>query len=111
MAAERCQLPNTIKSDKSDAEGIFWDTGLPDECHKCLIKALQGKNVKTEYFEPLLDADEDEDMLDRYLVNGIRRVDCGSERFGVQEHGIDEDGSNEGPLYYRSEVTFHCPKN
>lgn len=111
MAAEHCPLPSTVESDKSDEEGIFWDTGLPNECYTCLIKALQGTNVMTEYFEPQIDAGEDEDILDKYLVNGIRRAGSGAERFGVQEHGIDDDGSNDGPLYYRSEVTFNCLKN
>jgi len=63
------------------------------------------------YFEPQVFEDEDEDQLDTYVADGIRRTNDTAERFGIQECGIDDEGVNEGSLYYRTEVTFSCPKN
>jgi hypothetical protein len=94
---EQCPLTITVGSYEADREGLLWDTGLPDECYRCLMRALKSANAKTEYFQPELGEDEDEEMIDRYLANGLRRVDDSSQRFGVQEHGIEDNGANDGP--------------
>lgn len=106
--SERCLLPITIDN-PSDRNDIFWESDIPDECYRCLLRALLGPEVETTYYN-VADINDGEA---EYTMHGIRREGDGSRRCGIEEHGIEADllDSQNGVLLSKSKVYFNCRRD
>ncbi len=105
--AEHCPLPITTES-TSDCNGIFWESAIPDECYRCLLRALLSSEVKTTHNLAGIDGGED-----KYTMYGIRREDDSPRRYGIEEHGVEADSidSQNGLLLSKSETYFNCRRD